>query len=105
MKIEKPYYAVIFTNTRTKVEEGYSEMAQKMEDLARLQPGFLDFESTRDGLGISISYWETLQDIANWKANTDHLIAQEKGMSEWYKWYKVRICVVEREYEFNKLPS
>ncbi|EAR02990.1 antibiotic biosynthesis monooxygenase family protein [Maribacter sp. HTCC2170] len=102
MKVSKPYYAVIFTNTRTDIEEGYSEMAQQMEDLARQQPGFIDFESTRDGLGISISYWETLQDITNWKANTDHLIAQKKGVSDWYKWYKVRICMVEREYEFKK---
>ena len=67
--MEKPYYAVIFTNTRTKGDHGYSEMAQQMEDLARQQPGFLDFESARDRLGISISYWESLQDIANWKAH------------------------------------
>ncbi len=100
--MKKPYYAVIFTNIRTEEDKGYSEMAQKMEDLAREQPGFLDFESARDQIGISVSYWETLQDIANWKANTDHLFAQQKGISDWYKWYKVRICLVEREYEFNK---
>lgn len=105
MTSDKPYYAVIFTNTRTEIMEGYAEMAQQMEALARQQPGFIDFESTRDGLGISISYWETLRDIANWKANADHLTAQQKGKSEWYEWYKVRICVVEREYEFKKLPS
>ena len=77
-------------------------MAQKMEHLARQQPGFLDFESARDPIGISVSYWESLQDIANWKANTDHMFAQEKGISDWYKWYKVRICFVEREYGFKK---
>ena len=100
--MKKPYYAVIFTNTRTEEDDGYSEMAQKMEDLARQQTGFVDFESAREKIGISVSYWETLQDIANWKANTDHLFAQQKGISDWYKWYKVRICLVEREYEFNK---
>ncbi len=102
MRPLKSYYAVIFTNTRTDEDKGYSEMAQQMEALAREQSGFLDFESARDEIGISVSYWETLQDIANWKANTDHLFAQQKGISDWYKWYKVRICLVEREYEFNK---
>ncbi|MCP4977110.1 MAG: antibiotic biosynthesis monooxygenase [Maribacter sp.] len=102
MRPLKSYYAVIFTNTRTDEDKGYSEMAQHMEALAREQSGFLDFESARDEIGISVSYWETLQDIANWKANTDHLFAQQKGISDWYKWYKVRICLVEREYEFNK---
>lgn len=77
-------------------------MAQQMEALAREQSGFMDFESARDNIGISVSYWETLQDIANWKANADHLFAQQKGISDWYKWYKVRICLVEREYEFIK---
>ena len=102
MRPLKSYYAVIFTNTRTDEDKGYSEMAQQMEALAREQSGFLDFESARGEIGISVSYWETLQDIANWKANTDHLFAQQKGISDWYKWYKVRICLVEREYEFNK---
>jgi len=100
--MKKPYYAVIFTNTRTEEDNGYSDMAQKIEDLARQQKGFLDFESAREKIGISVSYWETLQDIANWKANTDHLFAQQKGISDWYQWYKVRICLVEREYEFLK---
>jgi heme-degrading monooxygenase HmoA len=100
--MNKPYYAVIFTNTRTEEDNGYSVMAQKMEDLARKQKGFLEFESAREKIGISVSYWETLQDITNWKANADHLFAQQKGISDWYQWYKVRICLVEREYEFLK---
>ena len=98
----KPYYAVIFTNTRTEVDNGYSEMAQQMEDLAKQQDGYLGFESARDSIGISVSYWESLEAIASWKANTDHLFAQQKGMKEWYASYKVRICLVEREYGFEK---
>lgn len=98
----KPYYAVIFTNKRTNEDHGYAAMAQRMEDLARQQPGFLGFESARDDIGISVSYWESLQDIAHWKSNTNHLIAQEKGKLDWYAWYRVRICLVEREYGFDR---
>ncbi|MRX63002.1 antibiotic biosynthesis monooxygenase family protein [Maribacter luteus] len=99
--MQPPYYAVIFTNKRTEGENGYAEMAQKMEDLARKQTGFLGFESARDEIGISVSYWESLEDILKWKTNTEHLFAQQKGKSDWYAWYKVRICFVEREYGFN----
>ncbi len=102
MHLTKPYYAVIFTNTRTEGDFGYAEMAEKMEELARRQPGYLGFESARHGLGISVSYWESPEAIANWKAQTDHLMAQESGRKAWYSWYKVRICRVEREYEFNR---
>jgi heme-degrading monooxygenase HmoA len=75
-------------------------MAVKMEELAKIQPGYLGFESVRDRLGISISYWESLEAISHWKANAEHLFAQREGKSKWYAWYKVRICRVEREYEF-----
>lgn len=102
MELQKLYYAVIFTSTRTEGDNGYGQMAIEMEELARQQPGFLDFESARDGLGITISYWESLEAIANWKANMDHKVAQRNGIKEWYSWYKVRICLVEREYEFAK---
>ncbi|MRI01382.1 antibiotic biosynthesis monooxygenase [Kriegella sp. EG-1] len=102
METKKPYYAVIFTSTLTNNVGGYSEMAQRIADLAKIQPGYIDFESARDEIGISISYWESLEAIANWKANTEHLLAQEKGIKDFYSYYKVRICLVEREYEFKR---
>lgn len=100
MDTEPPYYAVIFTSTRTEDDKGYAEMSQKMEELAQRQPGYLGMESARDAIGITVSYWKSLEAIADWKANTDHLFAQQKGKTDWYKYYKVRICSVEREYEF-----
>ncbi|MEX0290998.1 MAG: antibiotic biosynthesis monooxygenase [Flavobacteriaceae bacterium] len=102
MNLKEPYYAVIFTNTRTDGDNGYGAMALEMEELAKTQPGYLGFESARDGLGIAISYWQSLEAIANWKKNADHLFAQRQGIKNWYSWYKVRICRVEREYEFKK---
>lgn len=102
MELKKPYYAVIFTSHRTPGDHGYAQMAEDMETLARQQPGFLDFESAREGLGITISYWESLEAIANWKAQLDHKKAQKQGIGQWYSWYKVRVCRVDREYEFNK---
>lgn len=102
MELKKPYYAVIFTSLRTDGDQGYAEMAEEMESLAKKQTGFLDIESARDGLGITVSYWESLEAIADWKANMDHRQAQKSGIKTWYTWYKVRICRVEREYEFNK---
>jgi len=102
MEPTKPYYAVIFTSLRTEGDRGYGEMAQKMEELARQQPGFIGVESARDGLGITVSYWESLEAIAQWKANLDHIEAQRSGIETWYSHYKVRVCKVEREYEFNR---
>lgn len=98
----EPYYAVIFTSIQTESIEGYSEMADLMENLAKQQTGFLGIESARNEIGITVSYWQNLESIKNWKANLDHLTAQKKGRQQWYSYYKVRICKVEREYEFNR---
>lgn len=35
-----PYYAVIFTSIRNEGDDGYTEMAEKMEALAKTQEGF-----------------------------------------------------------------
>ncbi|WP_243473574.1 antibiotic biosynthesis monooxygenase family protein [Winogradskyella sp. MH6] len=102
MKNKIPYYAVIFTSTQTDDIEGYSEMAEKMETLARQQEGFIGIESARNTVGITVSYWKSLEAIKNWKANTEHLLAQQKGREQWYNWYNVKICKVEREYEYEK---
>ena len=96
-----PYYAVIFSNMRTEIEEGYEETATEMVRLAEAQDGYLGHESVRDGLGITISYWANLDSIRNWKQQTDHLLAQRMGREKWYSAYKTRICWVERDYEFK----
>ena len=97
----EPYYAVIFTSKRTEDDNEYDKMAVLMENLAKQQKGYLGIESARNEVGITVSYWKDLEAIKTWKQQTDHLVAQQKGRSDWYSWYKVRICKVEREYEFS----
>jgi heme-degrading monooxygenase HmoA len=71
-----------------------------MVALAEQQKGFLGVESARNELGITVSYWQTLEDIKNWKNVTEHKVAQKNGRDIWYASYKVRICKIERDYEF-----
>jgi heme-degrading monooxygenase HmoA len=95
---QPPYYAVIFTSLRTEGDNGYENMTDAMASLAEEQPGYLGIESARDGLGITVSYWATLEDIKNWKANAQHQLAQKLGKEMWYTEFKTRICKVERDY-------
>lgn len=97
-----PYYAVIFTSTRTGGDNGYEKMAEAMFDLATKQPGFLGLESARDGLGITVSYWNNPESISAWQRNSAHLVAQQRGREEWYQAFRVRVCRVEREYGFAR---
>ena len=100
--MQTPYSAVIFTSTRTELDDKYSEMALKMETFAKQQSGFLGKESARNEILLTVSYWESLEAIANWKQNLDHLNTQFLGRQKWYENYVVRIAKVEKEYGFEK---
>jgi len=83
-------------------DNGYSEMADKMLELAAKQDGFLGVESARENIGITVSYWRDLDSIKNWKENTEHAIARKKGRTDWYQFFKVRIAKVEKDYKSEK---
>ncbi len=97
---EPPYYAVIFTSQRTEGDCGYEEMANKMVKLALEQPGCLGAESvrTKEGLGITVSYWDSEESIKAWKGVGQHQDAQKMGKEHWYSHYELRVARVERVY-------
>jgi heme-degrading monooxygenase HmoA len=97
---EPPYVAVIFSNTRTPVDDaGYAATAERMEALAATQPGYLGLESVRDpatGEGITVSYWATEDDARAWGRQAEHLVAQRLGRERWYESYELRVATVHR---------
>lgn len=92
-----PYYAVIFTSVRKPGDDGYAAAAARMLELASQQPGFLGFETARQEIGISVSYWSSLEAIAAWKEHAEHRETQ-RGAGRWYETFRVRVCKVERDY-------
>lgn len=99
-------YAVIFTSVRTDGDNGYEKMANEMVKAGFNQPGFLGAESVRDteGVGITVSYWDSLEAVENWKNHPHHKEAQRLGRELWYKSFATRVCKVERQGSF-KLPD
>ncbi|HET6226400.1 MAG TPA: antibiotic biosynthesis monooxygenase [Bacteroidia bacterium] len=100
-----PYYAVIFTSQRTEGDNGYEHTADRMVELAEQQEGYLGIESARNDIGITVSYWKDLDSIRKWKMHMEHLAAQDNARKKWYAHYKVRICLVERDYGFDSTHS
>lgn len=103
--MQPPYYAVIFTSELTDDVADYGPMADRMVELARQQPGFLGFESVRDGLGITVSYWRDLASIAAWKAHAEHQIAQRLGRERFYRHFRLRVARVEQDSGFARDPA
>lgn len=96
-----PYYAVIFSSQRRGTDDdGYEELADRMAELAAIQPGYLGVESTRDaaGFGITVSYWQDEGSILAWRNQVEHVAARERGRSTWYSHFDIRVARVERAY-------
>lgn len=94
--------AVIFISQLVKpFPEIYPKVADKISKLAMEQQGYIDEQSSRDenGFGVSVSFWETIDDAAKWKENSIHQNIQERGKNEWYEWYRVEIAEVTRSYQ------
>ncbi|WP_319584324.1 antibiotic biosynthesis monooxygenase [uncultured Pseudodesulfovibrio sp.] len=93
-------WAVIFTSVRTKSNDGYAATAGRMLELAQSMPGFLGVDSAREDVGITVSYWESVEAIRAWREHPEHQAAQARGRKEWYASFTTRVCKVERESRF-----
>jgi len=95
-----PYFTVVFTSQRTKIEEGYTEMNDSLWEDAQKLDGFLGSESLRneEGFGVTVLYFKDMETIQLWSKYQKHLRAKEMGKQKWYEGYRVRIGKVEREY-------
>ncbi|RDZ26333.1 antibiotic biosynthesis monooxygenase [Lysobacter silvisoli] len=103
-----PYYAVIFSSQRSEQDQaGYETTAARMVELVRAQPGFLGFESTRDGsgFGITAAYFDSEASIAAWRAQAEHAAARDLGHRLWYRRFELRVARVERAYGGPHKPS
>ena len=80
--------------------DSYSEMAEQLRDSALQEYGCVEFTSVTEGKNeISISYWESLEQIKNWKQDPKHLIAQDLGRTQFYKSVKIQVVDILREYK------
>lgn len=95
-----PYYAVIFASQMDAADEGYAALSKLMVQRALEHFGCLGAESARDasGFGITISYWNSEEDIRKWYQDAKHQAAQKLGKDKFYSHYSLRIAKVERAY-------
>jgi heme-degrading monooxygenase HmoA len=92
-------YAVIFKARINQFDDEYQATAEKMRRLATKEYACRDFVSaTENDYEISISYWDSLDDIQDWRENPDHLKAQTLGASRWYRSIEIEIVELIRDY-------
>jgi heme-degrading monooxygenase HmoA len=92
-------YAVIFKAQVAELDDEYRQVAKRMRQLATEKYGCTGFCSVAEGdEEIAVSYWENEAQIKAWKNDPEHLAAQEKGKSKWYRSCQVQVVRILRDY-------
>jgi len=100
----KPYYAVIFISQKNTDDPAFDRMGALVAEKVASAKGFLgmDRHRTAGGLGFSISYWDSLENIRAWRDETVHAAGQKTAREKWYSAYTIRTCQVLSDSLFDK---
>jgi heme-degrading monooxygenase HmoA len=84
--------------------DGYDEMAQEMDDLARTMPGFIDVKSFKaeDGERLTVVWWQDEETLRAWREQARHRVAQRTGRERWYEYYRMDVADVIRTNNFDR---
>ncbi|RYE02090.1 MAG: antibiotic biosynthesis monooxygenase [Sphingomonadales bacterium] len=95
---------VIFVSQRSGVDaEGYAAAAAAMDALAAEQPGYCGVDHvSRDGLGVTLSYWADEASAVAWREHPEHSATREAGRALWYDWYVLHVAAIERSYRWTR---
>lgn len=102
-------FLVVFRNRkRADIDAiAYGAEAERMEALARTQPGFVSFKSyaADDGEVIALSEWESEAAARAWGRHVEHAETQARGRAEYYQDYTLFACAEPRVHRFERTPS
>ena len=98
-------FLVVFRNRkRADIDQAaYVADAERMEELARAQPGFLGFKSyvADDGEVIALSEWADEAAALAWRRVAEHAAVQGKGRRDYYASYTLFACDNPRIHTFE----
>jgi len=98
-------YLVVFRNRKRRNidEAAYAADAIRMEQLAKLQPGFISFKSyvANDGEVIAVSEWTSAAAVHAWGTHADHAEIQRRGRAQYYESYTLYSCDKPRTHHFD----
>lgn len=99
-------YIVVFRNRKRADLDtaAYAAAADRMEERARAQPGYLSFKSyvAADGEVIALSEWADEASARAWGREAEHLAIQGRGRTEWYEDYTLLAGEATRVHRFAR---
>jgi heme-degrading monooxygenase HmoA len=98
----------VFVLIRTSMRPGcdltaYEALNARMEELVNRIPGYLGVKgyAAEDGESLAIAQFESHEALHRWRDDPEHLEVQRAGRDQFYATYEIRVCSVERAYDFS----
>jgi heme-degrading monooxygenase HmoA len=81
----------------------YEVWADRIDALARRQPGFIAIKrfDAEDGERVSIVEFASAAEALTWRNHPEHREAQRLGRERFYSEYDVTVCAQLRRYSFE----
>jgi len=99
-------FVVIFRAVARQLDAEYSQTAATLRELALSRFACLEFVAVNEGgQEIALSYWPDMESIRAWKAQADHVLAQQLGRERWYAGYRVQIAEIVRDYQSTAIAG
>ena len=99
-------FLVVFRNRKRADIDGasYHVESERMEALAREQPGYRSFKSyvADDGEFIALSEWDDEASARGWGRVAEHAVAQANGRDQYYESYTLYACPDPRTHHFER---
>ena len=96
-------FAVIFeVEPEKESAQEYFNLATELRPELEKIDGFISVERFtsmyNEGKYLSVSYWEDENALNQWREHLGHREAQEKGLNEIFRNYRIRVAQVIRDY-------
>ncbi|HXQ58895.1 MAG TPA: antibiotic biosynthesis monooxygenase [Acidimicrobiales bacterium] len=82
--------------------EEYEPLAERMVELARAMPGFVDYKTfaADDGERVTVVTFSSLEDHRAWRNHAEHRRAQTLGRERLYESFAIQVCTCISETRF-----
>ncbi|CCN46662.1 putative enzyme involved in biosynthesis of extracellular polysaccharides [Vibrio nigripulchritudo MADA3029] len=99
--------AVIFeVEPKVSGTDEYFDIAGQLKEELVTIDGFISVERFQSLVSpnkfLSLSFWRDEQAVKRWRTQVSHRVAQEKGRTELFSQYRLRVADVIRDYGLNQ---
>lgn len=102
---------MIVTVFRSRVKpealQEYMQWAGRMSELAKKMPGYISHKgfAADDGERVTIVEFESEEAQRAWATHPDHREAQQKGRRDFYREFRVQVCILQRQSVYRSVTT